>query len=277
MIIMIIFCYKLGNEPFGEAQMKTQTRVISFMNHKGGVGKTCSACNVGAYLATKGKKTLIIDFDPQANLSSCFGVNDPDYTVYDVLFEGMDPFKAIVGINETLDVLPSSLMLCSAELKLSMEPGRDYILKEMVEKIGSEYEFIVIDCPPALGLFTTNALACSTEVYIPLEPNHHAVRGVKNIFMLINTIKSRVNSDLQLGGVFATRYDSRKILDRDLVARMEELFADDMLKSRIRNNVSLSEAVGKHQDIFRYKPNSKGAEDYRLLTEEILTRVPAPV
>lgn len=242
------------------------------MNHKGGVGKTCSASNVGACLANKGKKTLIIDLDPQANLSSSFGITDPDYSIVNVLFDKTSPSKAIIGVNENLDILPSTLSLCSAEMRLNEEPCRELVLKGHIKKIKGEYDFIVLDCPPALGVFTTNALAASTEVYIPLEPNHHAIRGVKAIMQVIETIKDRVNEELVLGGLFVTRYDKRKILDRDLAERMGEVFGNLMLSTRIRNNVSLSEAVGSGIDIFQYNNKCNGAADYKSLTEEILSR-----
>lgn len=249
-----------------------RAKVLCFSNHKGGVGKTCSACNIGAGLAAKGKNVLLIDLDPQANLSLSYGIRDIKCGIYEVLRGNIDAKEAIYTIIENLDIIPSSLDLAGAEIELSSEAGREVILKEVIDEFSSKYNYIIIDCSPSIGLLTTNALTAADEVIIPLQAEYLSLRGIEKLTDVIEKIKKRLNKNLKIGGVFVTRYDSRKILNRQIAGAIDEHFNSTAFKTRIRDNVSLAEAPSSSLDIFRYNSKSNGAEDYNQLCEEILQR-----
>ncbi len=244
------------------------SRIISISNHKGGVGKTTSVINIGAGLARLGKKVLLLDLDPQANLTQSLGVRNPEKTIYGALRgkHELSPIEILQG----LDLIPSSLDLVGAELELTAEPGREYILKELIENLSGRYDFIIIDCPPALGLLTINALTASTEVIIPLQAHFLALQGLTELLDVIGKIKKRLNKELKLGGVFITLFDSRKVLNRDVLSTIKAYFKEDVFQSKIRDNVALAEAPAQGMDIFRYSPKSYGAEDYISLAREII-------
>lgn len=245
-------------------------KIIALSNHKGGVGKTTSAINLGAGLCKLKKRVLLIDLDAQANLTQSLGIQDPKQTIYgSVRGEyGLQPVNIIDG----LDIVPSTLDLSGAELELSSEAGREYILKELIEGVNGQYDYILIDSPPSLGLLTINALTASQELLIPLQAEYLALRGLSKLVEIVEKIQKRLNKDLQVGGVFITQYDSRKILNRDIVDTVEEYFGDKLFKTRIRDNVALAEAPAKGVDIFRYQPKSYGAEDYLLLAKELIKK-----
>lgn len=247
------------------------SKVISISNHKGGVGKTTSVINIGAGLNKLGKKILLIDLDPQANLSQSLGLTDPERTIYGALRGeyGLQPVEIITG----LDVIPSTLDLSGAEVELSGEAGREYILKELIEPLRASYDYILIDSPPSLGLLTINALTASDEILIPLQAQYLALRGLTKLMEVVGKIQKRLNRELRVGGVFITQYDSRKILNRDISATIETHFKDEVFTTRIRDNIALAEAPAQGMDIFRYQPKSYGAEDYLSLSKEILKRM----
>jgi len=245
-------------------------RTISFSNHKGGVGKTTSVVNIGAGLANLNKKVLLIDLDPQANLTLSFGITKPEVTIYEVL-KGEAEIKPI-NIYNNLDLVASTLDLSGAEMELSSEAGREYILDEAITNFKNLYDFIIIDCPPSLGLLTTNALTTSDEVFIPIQSHYLAIKGLAKIVEVINKIKKRLNKKIEITGVFITQYDKRKILHRDVVETVKTYFQDKVYETKIRDNISLAEAPSQGLDIFRYSPNSTGAEDYENLCKEILKR-----
>ena len=247
-------------------------KVICLSNHKGGVGKTCSVCNIGAGFARKGKKVLMIDLDPQANLSLCYGITDPQYGIYEVLTGNAKALDSIYTILANLDIIPSSLDLAGAEIELSSEAGREVILKEIIDSISDKYDYIFIDCSPSIGLLTTNALTASDEVIIPLQAQYLSLRGIEKLTDIIGKVKKRLNRGLKIGGVFITQFDARKILNRDIASAIDEHFDGTIFKTRIRDNVSLAEAPGQGLDIFRYNPKCNGAVDYEQLCEEILNR-----
>jgi len=253
-----------------QGKQDNMSKIISISNHKGGVGKTTSTLNIGAGLSNTGKRVLLIDLDPQANLSQSLGITDPEYTIYGALKGeyGLEPIE----IYKNLDLIPSTLDLSGAEVELSGEAGREYILKELIEPVVKLYDYILIDSPPSLGLLTINAFTASTTVYIPLQSQYLALQGLAKLLEVIDKIKKRLNKGLEVGGVFITQYDSRKILNRDVVDTIEEHFSDKVFKTKIRDNVALAEAPTQGVDIFRYNSKSNGAKDYLSLCNEILKK-----
>jgi len=244
------------------------SKVISLSNHKGGVGKTTSTINIGAGLNKLKKKVLLIDLDPQANLSQSLGIMEPTKTIYGALkgeYE-LEPLEIMPG----LDLIPSTLDLSGAEVELSGEAGREYILKELIDPMRASYDYILIDSPPSLGLLTINAFTASDEVYIPLQAQYLALQGLTKLIEVIDKIKRRLNKELNLGGVFITQYDRRKVLNRDVVETIKSHYKEKLFKTAIRDNIALAEAPTQGLDIFRYNPKSYGAEDYLSLCKEML-------
>jgi chromosome partitioning protein len=246
------------------------SKVISISNHKGGVGKTTSAINIGAGLNKLGKRVLLIDLDPQANLSQSLGLTDQERTIYGAI-RGEYKLQPI-EVTKGLEVIPSTLDLSGAEVEMSGEAGREYILRELLEPIRAYYDYILIDSPPSLGLLTINSFTASDEIFIPLQAQYLALQGLTKLLEVVEKIKKRLNKDLKVGGVLITQYDSRKVLNRDVVATIEAHFKGIVFKSRIRDNVALAEAPAQSLDIFRYNAKSYGAEDYLSLCKEIIKR-----
>lgn len=246
------------------------SKVISISNHKGGVGKTTSAINIGAGLNILKKKVLLIDLDPQANLSQSLGIIDSNKNIYGAL-RGQYKLEPI-NILKGLDLIPSTLDLSGAEVELSGEPGREYILKELIDPLRGSYDFIIIDSPPSLGLLTINSFTASDEILIPLQAQYLALQGLAKLVEVVDKIKSRLNKELKIGGVFITQYDSRKVLNRDVVETIQAHFKDQVFKTKIRDNIALAEAPSQGLDIFRYNSKTYGAEDYLALSKEILKR-----
>jgi len=246
------------------------SKVISISNHKGGVGKTTSTINIGAGLNSLGKKVLLIDLDPQANLSQSLRLTNQDKTIYGALRGeyNLEPIQVLKG----LDVIPSTLDLSGAEVEMSGEAGREYILKELIDPIKNSYDYVFIDSPPSLGLLTINSFTASDQVFIPLQAEYLALQGLSKLIEVIDKIKKRLNKELKVGGVFITQYDSRKVLNRDVVATIQAHFKDEVFKTKIRDNIALAEAPAQGVDIFRYNPKSYGAEDYLSLSKEILKK-----
>jgi chromosome partitioning protein len=244
--------------------------IISLLNHKGGVGKTTSAINIGAGLVELGKKVLLIDLDPQANLTLSLGIPRQRVSIYEALRgeSELEPFTVKPG----MDVVTSSLDLSGAEMELINEAGREYILRELFAPLQDQYDFILIDCPPSLGLLTLNALTCSKYVIIPLQTEFLALQGLAKIKQVIDKVQFRLNKNLEIGGVVATMYDSRRVLNRDVVETIHKYFEEKVFKTYIRDNVALAEAPAQRKDIFAYSPKSSGAEDYLNLCREILQR-----
>jgi chromosome partitioning protein len=245
-------------------------KVISISNHKGGVGKTTSAINIGAGLNLLKKKVLLIDLDPQANLTQSLGLTNEAINIYGALRGEykLQPIEILKG----LDVIPSTLDLSGAEVELSSEPGREYILKELIEPLRASYDFIIIDSPPSLGLLTINSFTASDEILIPLQAQYLALQGLAKLVEVVDKIKQRLNKGLKVGGVFITQYDSRKVLNRDVVDTIQAHFKDEVFKTKVRDNIALAEAPSQGLDIFRYSSKSYGAEDYLALSKEVLKR-----
>jgi chromosome partitioning protein len=244
--------------------------VITIANHKGGVGKTTSALNIGAGLNKLGKNILLIDLDPQANLSQSLGLINQERNIYGAIRGEYE--LPIIQVLKGLNVVSSTLDLSGAEIELSGEAGREYILKELIEPIKRSYDYIIIDCPPSLGLLTINAFTSSDEIFIPLQAQYLALQGLTKLIEVIDKIKKRLNKKLKVGGVFITQYDKRKILNRDVVETIKTHFKDKVFSTKIRDNIALAEAPTQGVDIFRYSPKCFGAEDYHSLCKEILKR-----
>ncbi|MFK8100973.1 MAG: ParA family protein [Saprospiraceae bacterium] len=245
-------------------------KIISLLNHKGGVGKTTSAINIGAGLVELGKKVLLIDLDPQANLTLSLGIPRQRSTIYEALRGESElmPYQVRPGF----DVVTSSLDLSGAEMELINEAGREYILRELFDAVIEEYDYIIIDCPPSLGLLTLNALTSSDYVYIPLQTEFLALQGLAKIKQIIDKVRFRLNKKLIIGGVIATMYDARKVLNRDVVETIHKYFGEKVFKTKIRDNVALAEAPAQRKDIIAYSRSSNGAKDYLSLCHEILER-----
>lgn len=242
--------------------------VISISNHKGGVGKTTSTINIGAGLNRLGYRVLLIDLDPQANLTQSLGVQSPDVpSIYDSLRGEFSLIPVVIG--EGLELIQSTLDLSGAEVELSGEAGREFILKELLDEVDKDYDFILIDSAPSLGLLTINGLTASDYVLIPLQAQYLALQGLTKLMEVIEKIKKRLNKSLAIGGVFLTQYDKRKVLHRDVLETVEEHLKDKLLKSIIRDNIALAEAPAEGLDIFRYNEKSYGAEDYMKLSKEL--------
>ena len=245
--------------------------IITLSNHKGGVGKTTSSINIGAGLNKLGKRVLLIDFDPQANLSQSLGIIDAEFTIYGAMrgFYKITPFTILPG----LDIVPSTIDLSGAELEMIGEPGREYILKQTIEPIKNKYDFIIIDSPPSLGLLTINSFTASDKVLIPLQAQFLALQGLVELVEVIKKIQIKLNRNLSLGGVFITQYDNRKILNKNVSETIVDHFKDEVFKTKIRDNIALAEAPSKALDIFRYNSKSYGAIDYLALAKEIIKRI----
>jgi len=244
--------------------------IISLLNHKGGVGKTTSAINIGAGMVELGRRVLLVDLDPQANLTLSLGIPRQPNTIYEAV-RGESPLVPY-NVREGLDIVISTLDLSGAEMELINEAGREFILRELFDPIKEDYDYIIIDCPPSLGLLTLNALTSSDLVYIPLQTEFLAMQGLAKIQQVINKVKLRLNKGLEVGGVIATMYDQRKVLNRDVVETIKKYFGEAVFDTMIRDNVALAEAPAQRQDIFTYSPKSPGAEDYLSLCREIIAR-----
>ena len=246
-------------------------KVISLLNHKGGVGKTTSAINIGAGLVELGKKVLLLDLDPQANLTLSLGAPREKITIYESLRGESD--LVAYNVKNNLDVVISSLDLSGAEMELINEAGREYLLRELIEPIAADYDYIIIDCPPSLGLLTLNALTSSHYIIIPLQTEFLALQGLSKIKQVIDKVRVRLNKSVQIIGVLPTMYDSRKVLNREVVETIKKFFGKRVFDTMIRENVALAEAPSRRMDIFAYNPNSIGAQDYLELSRELLVRI----
>ena len=244
------------------------SKVIAVSNHKGGVGKTTSTLNIGAGLHRLNQRVLLIDLDPQANLSQSLGIIAPEDNIY-LALKGEQPLVPR-EILPGWDFVPSTLDLSGAEVELSTEAGREFFLREILQPFIPNYSYILIDCPPSLGLLTINAFTAAQEVWIPLQAQYLALQGLAKLREIILKIQKRLNPDLHIGGVWVTQYDSRKVLNRDIATAIENYFPKELFQTRIRDNVALAEAPTQGLDIFRYNPKSHGAEDYFALCKEIL-------
>lgn len=267
-----------------------QAETAAFLNQKGGVGKTTSVVNVGAGLTILGKKVLIVDLDSQGHLTGFLGI-DPeeiDYTIYDVMRGRVHPREAIItrplrarifiGGSESqlsLSVLPASHDLAEADTAFANTFEREHLLKRAIARINGDYDYILFDCPPSLGLITVNALVASKKVFIPVQTEFLALRSLESLMEKIESVMTEINPDLTIGGLVATRYDGRKVLSRAVVEAIKEQYGPLLLDTVIRENIVLAESPRFGKDIFSYRPRSYGMEDYLNLSLEIMGRIAA--
>jgi chromosome partitioning protein len=249
-------------------------KVICVLNHKGGVGKTTTTANVAAGLNLLKKKVLMIDLDPQANLTLHFGFpQENENSIYEALKNQSALTIRNVPDVKGLDIVISSTDdMADIELQLTSVVGREYVLKELIVPIKSQYDYILVDCPPSLGILTLNALTCADMPIIVVEPAKFSLDGMKKIFTSIGQVQSRVNENLADFRVLVTRYNSNKVIHQNVVDNIRERFDKKVFKTEIRGNVNLEEAAMEGKDIFRYAPKSNGAADYRNVCNELVKR-----
>jgi chromosome partitioning protein len=251
-------------------------RIISMSNNKGGVGKTTTTVNVAACLDKLGKKVLVIDLDPQAQSTYHFGISQNrfdqpikiDKSIYDVI-KGESSYQETIIDREGIHILPSSPELRGIEF-IAM-PAKEFLLRDALETLNG-YDFVLIDCPPSLGVLTLNALCYSNEIFIPLQVQFLPYHGMYNLFEAVDMVKKRLNKGIKITGIIATMYNSRKAINNEVIEEIEKRLPGKLFKTLIRENVALQEAPSWGKTIFEYKPNSTGADDYMDLTKEILER-----
>ncbi len=261
------------------------------MNQKGGVGKTTTVINLGVNLAKAGKKVLLIDLDPQANLTSGLGLTAPSdegqaevppditgqnrkfRTVYDVLINEHQISEVFLSSEqENLFVLPSGIELSGAEVEMVSMMSREAILKKALEQQVENYDFVLIDCPPSLGLLTINALVAADKVLIPIQCEYFALEGLGQLMNTVKLVKNKLNPALDIGGVILTMFDNRTNLSRDVAAEVKKYFQHKVFKTIVPRNIRLSEAPSHGMPIEEYDPQSTGAKAYRSLADEVLDR-----
>lgn len=244
------------------------TKVISIINHKGGVGKTTTTANLGGALTQKGYRVLLVDLDGQANLTMSLGLSsDLDETIYSSMKFGKS--FPVYKNKEGLEIVPSCLDLSAIETELMNEPVRELLLKSLLENIRDRYDYILIDCPPSLSLLSLNALTASDGIIIPVQAQYLAMRGMDKLVNIINKVKSRINPSLSIYGILITMYDGRTNLNKSISEIVEETFHGKVFTTYIRNNISLAEAQANGKDIFHYDSKCNGAIDYMNLCNEL--------
>lgn len=260
-----------------EAGALPQGRILAIANQKGGVGKTTTTINLGAALVEEGAKVLLVDFDPQGALSVGLGLTNPnelDLTVYNVLLDPDTRFDEALHESkiEGLDLLPSNIDLSAAEIVLVSEVAREQMLQRALEPARGRYNYILIDCPPSLGLLTINALTAAHGVVVPLECEYFALRGMALLMETIRKVQERLNQQLKILGIVATMLDSRTVHGREVLSRVTEAFEDQLFKTIIHKTIRFAEAPVVGEPILTYAPSSTGAQEYRDLAREVMSR-----
>jgi len=255
-------------------------RIIAMVNQKGGVGKTTSSVNLGAALADYGRKVLMVDFDPQGALSAGFGTNphEMDLTVYNVLMErDVHISDAIIKTDDdNIDLLPANIDLSAAEVQLVNEVAREQVLARALRPVADNYDVVIIDCQPSLGLLTVNALAAAHGVIIPLTAEFFALRAVALLVETIEKVQDRINPDLVIDGVLATMVDSRTLHSKEVIGRLVEAFGDQVFETVINRSIKFADATVAAEPITAFAPNHPGAKNYRQLARELISRGGAP-
>ncbi len=250
-------------------------RIIAMCNQKGGVGKTTSTINIAAALAEYGRKVLLVDFDPQGALSVGLGISAMDEpTIYDLLMKrDLDPHAVIQHtVVPNLDLIPANIDLSAAEVQLVSEVAREKVLSRVLKKVSGEYDVILIDCQPSLGLLTVNALTAAHGVFIPLATEFFALRGVALLMDIISKVRESTNEALQVDGILATMYDPRTLHSREVLERLHEAFGDKIFTSVINRTVKFPDATVAAVPITVFAPTSEAAEAYRLVARELVER-----
>jgi len=258
-------------------------RTIAFMNQKGGVGKTTTTVNLGAALAEMGQRVCLLDLDPQAHLTINYGINPSPQvlSLYNVLVDQHSVMEAMQQISENIAVVPGSIDLAAAEVELVSVLGRETLLKKAMESAQHDFDFLLLDCPPSLGLLTVNALAWAQEVIIPMQPHFLALQGVGKLLETVALVNKRLNPQLRVGGIVLTMFDAQTRLSGEVINDLSTFIAEaagknlpwsaaQIFKTRIRRNIKLAESPSFGQTILQYDGNSHGASDYRALAAEVL-------
>ena len=250
-------------------------RIIAVANQKGGVGKTTTSINLAACLAEKGKKVLAVDMDPQGNLTSGLGVDKDsvEKSIYELIIGEVD-IKEVINkeVLENLDIIPTSIDLSAAEIELIGVDDKEYILRNAIDQVKDQYDFVIIDCPPSLSMLTISAMTTADSVIVPIQCEYYALEGLSQLIHTIDLVKDRLNNDLEIEGVVFTMYDARTNLSLQVVENVKENLQQNIYKTIIPRNVRLAEAPSYGQPITLYDPRSTGAEAYRLLAEEVINR-----
>ena len=250
-------------------------RIIAIANQKGGVGKTTTSINLSASLAAKGKKVLVIDTDPQGNTTSGFGIekNELENTIYELILGECSIRDCIISnIIKNVSVVPSNVNLAAAEIELIGVDKKEYILKNEVDYVKDDYDFIIIDCPPSLNMLTINSMTTADSVLVPIQCEYYALEGLSQLIHTINLVKERLNPDLRIDGVVFTMYDSRTNLSMQVVENVKQNLNQKVYNTLIPRNIRLAEAPSYGMPINMYDPKSAGAESYRLLAKEVIDR-----
>ncbi|MGH7884930.1 MAG: ParA family protein [Thermodesulfobacteriota bacterium] len=247
-------------------------RIIAIINQKGGSGKTTTTVNLGGYLASFNKKVLVLDLDPQANSTIHLGLKPHEVkkNIYDVMTEGINISEVIKKTEiENLQLSPANINLSGVEIELAGIVGREMVLKEALDQIIKNYDYIIIDCPPSLSLLTINALTAAKEIIIPVQTEFFALEGMGKLINTVEIVKQRLNRDLKITGILPTMFDTRTNLSREVVEKINEYFGNKVYKTIIRKNIRLAEASSHGKPILLYDPRSSGAEDYESFSKEV--------
>ncbi|MDI3476500.1 MAG: chromosome partitioning protein [Thermoanaerobacterium sp.] len=251
-------------------------KIIAIANQKGGVGKTTTTINLGYSLSASGKKVLCIDMDPQSNMTSGFGIDNSslDCTTYNILIEERNIKEALITLNEMngISIVPSSIQLAGAEIELVPMLSREFRLKNSLKDIKDDYDYILIDCPPSLGLLTINALTAADSVLVPIQCEYYALEGLTQLMNTINLIKKNINHSLEIEGVVLTMFNARTNLSIQVVDEVKKYFKGKVYGTIIPRNIRLGEAPSFGKPISLYDPHSKGAEAYEELAKEMIER-----